>query len=285
MENVKGEVCMNIDIKKLQRCQLHILTEIDRVCKKNNIEYFLAYGTCLGAVRHKGFIPWDDDIDLCMTISNFEKLKKCSKDFAPNYFFQTNETDREYGLMIARVRDSETTLIEAGEADKDINHGVFVDIYPLFSCPDNYRKQLFLIINSMLYRLFLYGEAPQNRGAILRIGSALLLRLVPDKIKKLIAQKTYRNMTKYDDEKYVTTLYGDELHIKYKNEWFGNGRLVQFEDMKVPIPQNADEYLKFTYGDYMTLPPEEARCVHHEYVLVDTENSYKIYRGEFFCKE
>lgn len=277
---------MEDKIKELQKCQLNILTEVDRICNLNNINYFLAYGTCLGAIRHKGFIPWDDDVDICMTIENLNKFKKCIDDINDNFFIQTNETDKNYGLMITRVRDNRTTLIEEGEIDRDINHGVFIDIYPLFSCPNKKIKRFCLIINSMIYRLLLYGKAPNNRGKIFKMGSFILLYLIPFKLRKKILELTYNNMIQYgDDEDYYTTLYGDEVNIIYKKEWFRSGRIEQFESLKVPVPWNAEEYLEFTYGDYLELPPKEKRCVHHNYIMVDTKNSYKKYKGKLFCKQ
>lgn len=151
-------------MNELQKCQLGILKEIDRVCKENQIKYCLAFGSCLGAVRHKGFIPWDDDVDVFMPIDDFERFNHCYEKIKKPYFIQSKLTDKEYGLLITRVRNSDTTLIEKAEINRNINHGVFVDIYPLFNSPQKKWKGNFQSISSYIYRLFLYNAPPVNHG-------------------------------------------------------------------------------------------------------------------------
>ena len=276
---------MNGRLNDLQKCQIKILEEIDRVCQLNEIDYFLAYGTCLGAIRHEGFIPWDDDIDICMTIDNLEKFKNCSNDFADNYFIQTADSDNEYGLMIARVRDCNTTLIERSEADRDINHGVFVDVYPLFDCPNNRLKHGILLLHALVYRLFLYNAPPQNKGKLVTLGAKVLLRLVPDLLRKKLITYSFNHMRKYRDEEYVTSLYAGDGHIRYKKNWFQTVRLISFEYLMMPVPYDAEAYLSAIYGDYMKLPPKEKQCIHHDYEFIDILNSYTMYKGIYYCKE
>ncbi len=274
-----------IEIDKLKACQLDILKELDRVCEEIGIQYCLAFGSCLGAVRHHGFIPWDDDIDVYISADDLEKLKINAHAFKKPFFLQTRETDINYGLMIARVRNSNTTLIEETEKDRDINHGVFIDIYPLFHCPSSGANLQYLRIISMVYRLMLYGVTPKNRGKVMKIGSRVLLQMTNKKAKRHIADFCYHKLLSQKRTGYLSTFYGDESNISYPEAWFFPVSRVPFEDMFSFIPRNADNYLKATYGDYMVLPPEEKRTMHHAYAVVDTERAYLDYKGVYYCQE
>ena len=192
--------------KEMQACQLRILVDFQKVCAKNNICFYLAFGTCLGAVRHKGFIPWDDDIDLFMRVDEVEKLKEVQDQLPPHLYLQTHEKDPEFGLPIVRIRDSSTTLIEADLCDRDINHGVYIDIYPLFYC--NGKENAILVklaaIESLICRLFTYNAPPSNKSSISTSVSKLLLRLVPDSLKRKIANYLYKDLISHKKTKYVS---------------------------------------------------------------------------------
>lgn len=272
-------------VKKLQQAQKTILIELDRVCRKLDVTYCLAFGTSLGAIRHKGFIPWDDDIDVYMRVEDLERLQKYSHLFGDGYFLQHHNSDPEFGLMITRLRNSNTTLIEKNEVNRDINHGIFIDIYPLFNSPKNGFGAKKLIVASMVYRLLLYGVVPKNRGTVMKLGSTVLLRIIPKSFRGKIEKKCYRIMKSSPHTGYISSLYGDEANIRYPEKWFFPVRWVTFEDIRVPVEANPDKYLKKTYGDYMKLPPLEKRKFHHGYVYVDFERSYKEFKGKKYCKE
>ena len=207
-------------VEQLQQAQKTILMESDRVCKKLNLTYCLAFGSSLGAVRHKGFIPWDDDIDVYMHIDDLEKLQHNSALLKKGYFLQHHDSDAEFGLMITRLRDSNTTLIEKSELDRDINHGIFIDIYPLFDSPPNGAGAQKLLVASMIYRLMLYGVVPKNRGIIMKVGSSILLKLTPKKARDMIIRYCYHVMKSSQKTGYLTSLYGDEANIRYPADWF-----------------------------------------------------------------
>ena len=272
-------------VRKLQQAQKTILLELDRVCRKLDLPYCLAFGSSLGAVRHHGFIPWDDDIDVYMRIQDLEKLQENADLFNAGYFLQHHESDSEYGLMITRLRNSNTTLIVKTEIDRDINHGIFIDIYPLFNSPKDGWGARKLIIASMVYRLMLYGVVPQNRGIVMKIGSTVLLKVIPKKTQQKLIKRTYKTMKSYDHTGYISSLYGDEANIRYPEKWFFPVKRVPFEDIDVPVEANTDEYLKLTYGDYMQLPPPEKRAFHHGYAYIDFERPYVVYKGKEYCKE
>lgn len=118
-------------IKDLQRIELEMLLEVDRICKKYNIRYFLVAGTLLGAIRHKGFIPWDDDIDICMPVEEYRKFCKVAKtDLKKEYFLQNSDTDFS-NRWFSKVRKNNTTCIEKGYEKSKIHQGIWIDIFPL----------------------------------------------------------------------------------------------------------------------------------------------------------
>lgn len=272
------------ELYSLQRCQLNILWEVDRVCTKHKIPYFLAYGTCLGAVRHQGFIPWDDDIDICMLEEDLERFKEYAKELKPPYFLQCQETDSEYGLLIARVRDSSTTLIEHTEVTRNINHGVFIDIYPLFPSYSSVAKARKKIFCSFVFRLLLYGKAPFHHGVLLKFIAEGLLRLIPSNAKKTLMKKTYDVMRQKVGTDCYSILYGGDEKVAYANDMLFPTRNLFFEGRTMPVPRQAEKYLQISYGNYMQLPPKDKQKVHHDYEFVDLNNSYLQYKGIHYCK-
>lgn len=266
------------DIRQMQEAQLDIFNQVYEVCKKNNIPVFLAYGTAIGAVRHGGFIPWDDDIDIFIFQEDRERLKAaCKKELPEKYFYQSVDTDKNYRLAIDRIRNSETTLIEAEEKGRDINHGIYIDIYPLFKCAEGKVDFFKQRISRLLYRLFLYNEPPKNRGGIMSVGAKVLLTLTPGFIKKAMLEKSCAYTEKKGSDKLLCVFYGDDENVKYERKWFEVAREIGFEESTAPIPSGNDNILKLQYGNYMQLPPEDKRVIHHDYVCVDCTKSYKEY--------
>lgn len=270
---------MDNEVKKLQIVQMDILEEIKRVCDKMGITFYLAFGSCLGALRHQGCIPWDDDIDICMHVADYDKFVRCGKLFKEGYFLQTQKTDPEFGCAIARVRLDGTKLVEEGDEDRNMHKGIFVDIYPLYGFPKGKIKGKMLIIKSLLYRLLILGRPPRNHGgASARVGG-ILLKLIPSGLKKSLIKRLKKGLRKYGDSTDIATLYGMDvsLHhvITYKKKWFQEPRYVEFEGRMMPVPTEAEKYMTNRYGDYMTLPPEDKRKSYHEFVELDFGDYFK----------
>ncbi len=280
---------MDFDLKGLQAAQLGILKELKKICLKNDIKFFLAFGSALGAERHKGFIPWDDDIDVFIHIDDLERLEKaCKTQLDPRYFFQSTKTDKEYKLMIYRIRDNNSTLIEAPEKDKDINHGVYIDMYPLYNCASGKFRFYLQWLNSAFYRLLLYGKAPVNNGKLFRIIGEVVLKIIPTRKKEKMMESLYRNISKYKRDRYCSTFYGSvkDSQKVYDLSWFTNYKMVPFEDEVMPVSSENAKYLTLEYGDYMQLPKAENQRIHHNYEFVDLNNSYVKYKGiKYLTKE
>lgn len=260
---------------KVQAVQLEIAEVIKKVCEKKGIRYFLAYGTLIGAVRHDGFIPWDDDIDIMMPYPDLLKFEQaCKTDLPQGYFYQSPETDPEYRLSFMRIRKDNTLLIEKEMADKNIHHGIFVDIYPLYgAAPKNKRK--LQVFRAMKRALYLLDEPVKHHGAIMRIGSSFLLKLKSKKGKERAQKKLFKKISQYDYDtsENVVCLHSSikVMRTEFKREWFGNGVMHKFGETEFMIPENSDAILKKYYGDYMQLPPESERKPHHDFVRIEFE--------------
>lgn len=271
------------ELKSMQACQLNILKEFKKACEKCGVNFYLAFGTALGAVRHKGFIPWDDDIDIYMKVEDIERLSDIQSELPDNFFMQTRDNEPEYGLLISRVRDSNTTLIEEDHVGRDINHGVYIDIYPLFYCPESNLKMKWIVIMSFLCRLFAYNAAPMNKGGLSTIVAKIMLSLFPNKVKRCIADKLYKYITTQPESKYVSNFPDVSLGKRFMTEWFEEPTISLFEGEEMPVPTKVIDYLTFEFGDYMQLPPEDKRQIHHHYLFTDFKNSYKKYKGIKYC--
>ena len=270
---------MKKDYKKdLQLKILEIVKYIDKLCKKHNIEYYIIYGSTLGAIRHKGFIPWDDDFDIGMTYENYLKfIEVCDNELdTKKYFLQRPETEPNYYLSFMKLRDITTTLIEQANKNMDITYGVYVDIFPIVGVPKNKIKRKILEIN----RAFaLSANTNIINNKFLSGVFKIILKIVG---KKRILDICRKNCVKYscnDYEDWNCIFDGDGMEINMTTKSImGTPTRVEFEDLELPIPEKYDEYLKHIYGDYMKLPSKKQikEKEHTPYVL-DLEHSYKEY--------
>lgn len=271
---------MKYDLRKLQLAQLEVLDEFARVCNKNNIVFYLAYGTCLGALRHAGFIPWDDDIDILMPAREYDKLLELSEEFSEEFFLQTYKSDPGFKCAIARLRKNGTACVEYGELEDRCHHGIFIDIYPQYDYPDSKIERCKIVIYSVLYRLLIANRAPMHHGKIINLFGKILLKVISGHNREEKINKFHNKLRAHKNTKYVADLYGMDLTltkvIKYKKQWFDEPKIVQFENRDMPIPTNANLYMKERYGDYMTLPPLERQKSYHEYAIVSFEHEYKV---------
>lgn len=241
-----------IDIKELQKIQYNILVEFDRFCKEHNLKYFLAYGTLLGAVRHKGFIPWDNDVDVCMLRDEYEKLIKLYKDNRYRLMSVERCKRNEYTYAHAKMVDSETVLIEKFQPDKEL--GVYIDVFPLdYLC--NGEKDYDLILKR--YNRINYLETAVGiKGKVLKIlGRKQLAR-----IYKFI-HKNNKNKSKYVGNCCATNASGDIYNL----DWFDKTKKMHFEGDVFLVPVEYKRVLERRYGNYMELPPIEERKPQHDF--------------------
>lgn len=254
---------------------LEILIEIDRICNENNLRYFLTGGTLLGAIRHKGFIPWDDDIDIAMPRPDYECLKRISSTtFDKRFKLTTIENDKKYYCRYAKVYHQETTLVEY-EYPFYVG-GIFVDVFPLDGMPDDKLDKhysQYTKAKNKLFKLYVNPHDMLKEKNIYNFFRYYKYKLyhffynIPDKIKicETIAQKYT-----FDRCKYIANLNGawGKREIT-KKEYFEDYILADFEGYKFRIPKGYHSFLTGLYGDYMTLPPIEKQISHHSHYFLD----------------
>ena len=275
------EEIMRQDIRKVQ---LNLLTRLDSVCESHGLRYYLAYGTCIGALRHKGFIPWDDDVDVLMPYEDTRKLLRLQQEFGERYFIQSKDTDSDYRSISMRLRDLQTTCIERDEVGLKTAKGIYIDIYPFYECSENRIIRLTDILRSHLLKVLVNNRPPVNHGKLLSIMSAVLLRLYSENGRKRKIDLLEKRLSSVRGSE-ILDYYGEDITlftaISYPKEWFAAPKKLEFEGMVFNGPSDPDRYLTKRYGDYMKLPPEKDRVVHHTYVVIDPYKSYREYeKGE-----
>ncbi len=270
-------------VRKMQLKGLQMTMCFDEFCKKHNLLYYFCGGCCIGAIRHKGFVPWDDDVDVFMPRDDYEKLKELWVD-TPEYSIQYTTKDFLTENQFLTICDNNTTFIKTYQKDLDINHGLVLDVLPLDGCPNGWRRKTQKLW-ALLYSLFIVGKAPENHGKAIYLAGKLLLALVkPKSWRYRMWRLCERKMSQYpiSECEYITELCAGPHYMQneYKKEWFRKAVRVEFEGQQLPIPVGYDGYLRMAFGEYMQLPPEEKRVCHHEFEVMDMDNSYKIYRGK-----
>lgn len=264
---------MCCDVKGVQSVELEILEEVDRVCRENDIRYFLDSGTALGALRHRGFIPWDDDADIGMMRGDYDKFLRIAPDkLGSKFFLQTLRTDPGCPVMFAKVRMNGTEFIERNKKGMNMHTGIYIDIFPYDFVPSNENERLRVHKEIKHYlHMFCLKKIPHKikdeRDSLIKhlAGCAArkiihwLLQLVPDSFFTGKVNFLLRNIK--SDKSIVSCLYfGGEYYFEYER-LFPLG-LCEFEGSTFSAVKDMDYYLKTMYGDYMKLPPENERKGH-----------------------
>ena len=259
-------------LSAVQSVLLGFLKEVDRICRKHDIKYFLGGGTLLGAVRHKGFIPWDDDADVMMLRGDYEKFLSVLPDELPSYITDQN-TDPDSHFAFTKLRLDDTVLSTEFSARFDIHNGVFLDVLAQDKTSDNkLARRLHMKMTAQLRWLVLnkWRKTPMD-------ANNKLVSLIGDIIKAIMPLKTLermqnRVMTRYRKKPtgYLYDSMGRNVERgAYPIEWLDEAVYVDFEDAKLPIPKKWEEYLTYLYGDYMSMIPVSERHVSHDIVRID----------------
>ncbi len=283
-EEVRCGYTVTEKMKKVWAVELDLLCKLDEVCREMGLHYFLDGGSLLGAIRDKGFIPWDDDIDIVMLRDDFEQLiNNGQKYFEEPYFLQTAYSDRGYYNCHANLRNSKTTGILPHQGkNPSINQGIFIDIFVLDGTPED-RKILIKTINKQnRYRTMIRimnskFDSNKKIKSVIKIVLGYLLKLLycsPEKVYSLSRTEAM----KWEDSEFVDKLWWisdlKNVHYLEKNR-FLKQEFVQFEWMKFPVPTNSDDILTAYYGkDYNT--PQHLPNMHGT-VIFDAEVPYRDY--------
>lgn len=266
------------DLRKLQLTQLEILKEVKRICDINNIKYFLTDGTLLGAVRHQGFIPWDDDLDIAMLRPEYEKfLEVANTQLDGKYFIQNWETDSGYPFPYTKILKNNTICSEIITRDANVHEGIFIDIFPIDKCgtSNEMKKKLssYLFWNKLLlmkcnYRVW-EANGAKNRK-LLYIPFIILSKLFT---KKYITNQITHIINIWNNV-YTNSSYCFENTGYNFLKWIisidniSDLTEIIFEDDKFMCPLGYSNYLKELYGNYMQLPPISERENRHSIINI-----------------
>ncbi len=257
-----------IDTNELKTIQLKILDKVDDFCQANGINYFLTYGTLIGAVRHKGYIPWDDDIDIGMLREDYDKFVATFNGFHEDYTLHSSEGEKWYPLPFAKVGFNKSVLQEENEMLKQ-NIGVNIDVFPFDRLPSNKLRAKIVRLKAKLLRnmITLKGMVPNKDRTLTK---RILLRvlkfvLLPFSGSALVGMQIRNATACKEKSNSVAPLVWEWWQTNdIETEKLEPCKMV-FEGKEYLAPVGYDQWLRGKYGDYMQLPPEEKRVSHHRF--------------------
>ncbi len=266
-------------IEALRERELELLKIFISVCERLDLNYFAVEGTLLGAVRHRGFIPWDDDIDVGMLRDDYESFIENATELLPDGFFlQTRQTDSEYPHCFAKLRNTNTVFLETSCKNINMNHGIYIDIFPFDYYPDGLIKGYIFDFEKLLikYRVREVFYVPED--------STLSVSNILRRILTLISRVRYKSVNDALErqEKLIKSFSNTKRVINNGSPWKNRERVdaswiastvkLNFEGISINAPSGYDNYLKHVYGDYMTPPTEDKRIPHHYICAFDSIN-------------
>lgn len=270
--------------KKLFKVSIEILDEIKRICDRHHLRYFAAYGTLLGAVRHKGFIPWDDDIDLWMPRNDLTKFEKIARMELPKqYAVQTQYSDPDYDWDILKVRDSRTTMLVQKPNGRRMNMGIWVSIFPIDGRPNNDGQAQSIFLRKWLYER-IWNMSSRRRymnvkGYMQSVLAKLLVMLLGG--ANHVRYKAYKTIPMFDEVEMCTSM--SYLHMytwmHFKSSCFDKTIEMDFEYTTIRVPKDYEEILTSLYGDWR-IPVKEAAG--HTTLVIEPDIPYKRYVKEHF---
>lgn len=264
-------------LKDHQQAMIQLLCEMERICKKYEIRYMLFAGTLLGAVRHQGYIPWDDDLDVIMLRPEYEKfLIVAKKEINVKKFYLQEEYSEHWPMFFSKLRLQNTAAIEKFHPkDKMMHQGIYIDIFPCDNLSDRMIvRRLQFVASKVVIAKGLYQRGYETDSKMKKL-FLQLCRLLPLKPFLVITQLRWHN----DTEKVHCFVGGASRYIKsiFPRKWMMEIMFMKFEDGYYPISEYYDGLLTQLYGDYMTLPEDVQRICKVHAVIVDVYNSYQIY--------
>lgn len=267
-----------IELDRLRQTELEIMDVVHNFCKEHNLKYSLVYGTLLGAVRHKGFIPWDDDMDICMPRRDYDKfIELWEKNPPKGYVLQNKNNSPEFSQNFTKIRKDHTAFLYFEEETKYLYHkGIFIDIFPGDNAPDSYISRKIQYCFSAVSLLFYRGFSSGSKGIIGAIEKILLA--LPKKYHPTLRKWAERGVTHWNNNATKKIVFGNtigEASRYFDIDLFDHIQEYSFENRRYCGFANYDEVLKTQYGDYMNLPPEEDRVLKHHPYLVDFEHNFE----------
>ncbi|MBQ3006896.1 MAG: LicD family protein [Clostridia bacterium] len=266
---------------ELQKIELDLLVNFIQVCEKLNLRWYLVCGTALGAVKYGGFIPWDDDVDVALPREDYEIFVEKSQSLLPDgIFLQNSKTDPAFPQLYSKLRNSNTTYIEKSVAHLRMNHGIYIDVFPLDGYPADKKE----------------AKRLERKIHICRLKLSCAYNLDFSKKEKILysverilgyRKRTHKTIKKYNEIISAWPTGKSDIWCNHGNwqgrleyaprEQYGEGKEVYFEGVKVRVPEKYDEYLTQKYGNWRADIPDEKKVGHHYYFVCDTDKPYTLY--------
>ena len=268
------------ELNELQKTLLSMLNDFDDVCQKHGIPYQLFSGTALGAVRHHGFIPWDDDIDVVMLREDYERFfDKAAKDFDSEKYYVQREFTEHWPMFFSKLRLNGTTYIEKYHShDARIHQGIYIDIFPFDNLSDSRLMQkLQYIASKIVIAKSLYTRGYETNSTVKKCFMQFCRILPTEPFKRLCIRRNYSSSLK------VHTFFGGGKKFErsiFMREWFEQSVKMRFEDSEFPVSAHYDEMLRVMYGDYMIMPTLEQRVCKRHAAIVDINKPYTFHLEE-----
>lgn len=262
-----------IFLDELRRLEFNLLTMVVSICDANQLRYYLGYGTLLGAVRHKGFIPWDDDIDILMPRPDYLRLIEIidQGNFA-NMKMLSLQNEKDYFYPFAKLIDTRTILYLDCNQTEEVELGVNIDIFPLDGLPENIHKSNILLITMYVLRIIwaVSNKKFPHQGKtwyIRLVKMVLAVFFKPFGYKRVLRVMDYfATRYAYDSSNYIgCVVWGEGPQERINRKYFTNADKLEFEGKQFVVPYDYDRYLSNIYGDYMQLPPENERISQHKW--------------------
>ena len=278
-EEVRCGFMVTKERKKIWGILLDLLMQLDSVCKKHGLTYYLTDGTLLGAIRHKGFIPWDDDIDVSLPREDYERLQTLGDEFRNPYFLQTPYSDSGYYYSFIKLRNSNTTGLSKAFRYQGFNGGLFLDIFPIDVVSIEEGKNVYERIRELCLGNSAYMKLSNPNYSKIDLDE---LREKASKDPLQACEEINRLSTQYNGSQgnwvshWVSTMDRFEKKL-WRREDFETVVYWSFEGKMFPVPTGYDRYLKTYFGDYSKLPPIEERGGRHNDVIFDPDRPYAYY--------
>lgn len=277
---------MGNTLRELQLCELQILKDVRIIFKRHGLKYYLSGGTLLGAVRHKGFIPWDDDIDIMMPYEDYRRfLEVAQEELGDHYFVQNSETDPSYAFAYTHIRKNNTTVLSEWDKLYFSHHGAWIDITPLVHVKGKRDRRFknfllricyFLIMEENAFKVTEEWLVKQSSARMVRL--VKLVRKLPESLRRWI-RKRLLHVVIYEKRGKLISFIWSRLFVPIPTEAYeGEPVLLPFEDDVFPAPKGYEQFLTMSYGDYMTPPPPERQNGGHGAKLtIDLEHDWTEY--------
>ena len=266
-------------LHQLQQTMLEALKVFDAFCRKHDIKYSLYAGSLLGAVRHQGFIPWDDDLDVCMSRAEYERfIEKWEQEKPEGYILQNKENTPTFGQSFSKIRKDHTTFLQDEREAGKYHTGVFLDIFPLDRLPDSRWQRLLFQWHCMNYQLLTREFVPSKAGIVTRLGSSVILACTPKCCREKVRQNMLKKITRCNDNNTLEIAAIEtmaSLHRPFAPDMLDSYTNLPFEDGNFMCFAGWDDHLCRKFGDYMQLPPEEERVWKHHSIIIDFEHNYE----------